>query len=106
MSVARIQVPGEARRGDVMQIRIAIQHIMETGFRFDLNGRPIPKNVLHTLVCRYNGAEVFRAELGSGIAANPMLQFYVVADQSGEITFDWIDDRGERGSDRASVRVV
>ena len=55
---------------------------------------------------RYNGVEVFRAELGSGIAANPYLQFYAVAEASGEFEFSWVDDAGERGAERAPITVV
>lgn len=104
--VARVQVPKEAKRGEVIEIRIAIQHAMETGFRYDHAGKPIPKNVVNNVVCRYNGAEVFRAELGSGIAANPYLQFFTLARASGEIEFTWVDDAGVRGSERASITVV
>ena len=103
--IARAQVPREAKRGEIVGIRIAIQHRMETGFRLDNFGKPIPKNVINTLVCRYNGVEVFRAEMGSGIAANPYLEFYTVAEASGELVFEWIDDAGERGSERASIVV-
>lgn len=104
--VARVQVPAQARRGEVVEVRIAIQHKMETGFRFDHSGKPIPKNVIHRIVCRYNGEEVFRAEQGSGIAANPYLQFYTVAQASGELTFEWMDDAGQRGTERARIEVV
>jgi len=103
--VARVQMPQEARRGEVIEIRIAIQHPMETGFRFDLMGRSIPKNVINSLVVRYNGAEIFSAEMGSGIAANPYLQFYTVAEASGALVFDWVDDSGQRGSERATIAV-
>jgi sulfur-oxidizing protein SoxZ len=106
MSVARIQVPATAKKGEIITIRIAIQHAMETGFRYDIMGRPVPKNVVNTLVCRYNGAEVFRAELGSGIAANPYLQFYTRAVESGELVFEWVDDAGERGTERAPIKVT
>lgn len=106
MAVARIQVPKEAKRGELMTVRVAVQHPMETGFRYDNSGRPIPKNVINTLSCRYNGVEVFKAEFGSGIAANPYLQFYVRAEASGELVFDWVDDAGERGSERAAVTVA
>ena len=105
MSIARVQVPKEAKRGELVTVRIAIQHPMETGFRYDVMGRAIPKNVVNTLVCRYNGVEVFRAEMGSGIAANPYLQFYMRAVDSGELVFDWVDDAGERGSERAALTV-
>src|SRR5918999_4088110 len=106
MALARIQVPRQAQRGELVPVRLAIQHPMETGFRYDNMGRAIPKNVINTLVCRYNGEEVFRAEMGSGISANPYLQFYVRAEASGELVFEWIDDAGERGSERAQLNVI
>ena len=105
MPNARIAVPATAKKGEVIEIRIAIQHPMETGFRFDVNGRAVPKNVVNQLVCRYNGAEVFRAELGSGVAANPFVEFHVVADRSGTFAFEWIDDAGVRSSESAAITV-
>jgi sulfur-oxidizing protein SoxZ len=105
MALARVQLPASAKRGEVIELRIAIQHPMETGFRFDISGRAIPKNVINRLVCRYNGVEVFRAEMGSGVAANPYLQFYAVAEASGEMAFEWIDDDGIRGMERARITV-
>jgi sulfur-oxidizing protein SoxZ len=104
--LARIQVPSEVKRGELFAVRLAIQHPMETGFRYDHMGRVIPKNVVNTLTCRYNGVEVFRAEMGSGISANPYLQFYTRAEASGELVFDWVDDAGERGSERAPITVT
>ena len=104
--VARVQVPAEVKRGEVIEIRIAIQHPMETGFRFDLMGRAVPKNVINSLVARYNGAEIFRAEMGSGVAANPYLQFYTLAEASGEIEFSWVDDAGVSGAERAGITVT
>jgi sulfur-oxidizing protein SoxZ len=104
--LARIQVPSEVKRGELITVRLAIQHPMETGFRYDHMGRVIPKNVVNTLTCRYNGAEVFRAEMGSGISANPYLQFYTRAVATGELVFDWIDDVGERGSERIAITVI
>lgn len=106
MSVARIRVPPTARRGELVEIRIAIQHTMETGFRMDNNGKVIPKNTVNNLTCRYNGVEVFRAEMGSGIAANPYLQFYIVAQDSGNVEFAWVDDRGETGAASSLMAVT
>ena len=104
--VARVQVPAEVKRGEAIEIKVAIQHPMETGFRFDLMGRAVPKNVINSFVARYNGAEIFRAEMGSGVAANPFLQFYTLAEASGEIEFSWVDDAGVSGSERVTVTVV
>jgi sulfur-oxidizing protein SoxZ len=105
VALARVQLPASAKRGEIIAVRIAIQHPMETGFRYDNMGRAIPKNVINSLRVRYNGAEIFRAEMGSGIAANPYLQFYAVAEASGEFDFEWVDDSGERGMERARITV-
>lgn len=104
--IARIQVPTTAKHGEVISVRIAIQHPMETGFRFDNNGRAIAKNVINTLIARYNDAEIFRAEMGSGVAANPSLQFFTVARDSGELVFQWVDDAGQRGEERVQLAVT
>jgi sulfur-oxidizing protein SoxZ len=103
---ARIQVPGSVRRGEVMEVRVLIQHDMETGYRFDDKGVPIPRNVINSIVCTYNGREVLRANTSSGIAANPYLQFPLVAVDSGELVLSWVDDLGVRGTERQAVNVV
>jgi sulfur-oxidizing protein SoxZ len=103
---ARIQVPAEARRGEVVEIRVLIQHPMETGYRTDDTGRRIARNTIRTLTCRYEGVEVFRADLSSGIAANPYLQFTTVAETSGTLEFAWIDDAGVQESARHPIRVT
>ncbi len=104
--VARIQIaPPRPKRGEVVEVRILIQHDMETGYRRDEEGRVIPRDCINLLTCRYNGVEVFRADLSSGIAANPFLQFYTVAESSGELEFSWIDDLSVQGSARASISV-
>ena len=63
MAKARIKVPEVVKRGAVFEVRLLIRHPMETGFRYNNVGQKIPKNIVHTVRCVYNGAEVFHAEL-------------------------------------------
>lgn len=106
MPDARISVPASVPRGEPFEVRIQIRHAMETGYRTDDRGQAIARNVIRTFTCRYNGDPVFTAQLSSGIAANPYLRFFVTARASGELTFEWIDDAGVRGSERAAVTVA
>jgi sulfur-oxidizing protein SoxZ len=106
MALSRIQLPKEARRGELVEVRILIQHPMETGFRRDASGERVPPNAIHSFVCRYNGAEVFRATLSPGIAANPLLRFFVRASESGELEFWWLDDDEVEGRARAALVVT
>ncbi len=102
---ARIQLPKEIRRGQVIKIGILVQHPMESGYRLDADNKRVPKNVIRSFTCRYNGEEIFRAEMSPGIAANPFIQFSTIARDSGELEFTWMDDAGERGSAKEAIRV-
>lgn len=103
--LGRVQVPAKVARGEPFEVRVLVQHPMETGYRRDLNGAAIPTNIVDRLVCRIAGREVFRAELGTGIAANPYLVFYAVAEESGPVEVEWSDDRGEKGRATATLLV-
>ena len=70
MPDARINVASSVPRGKPFEVRIIVRHAMETGYRTDESGKSIPRNVIKTFTCRYNGDVVFSARLSSGIAAN------------------------------------
>lgn len=105
MALGRLQVPPTARRGEAVEARLLIQHPMETGFRREADGKAVPMNVVSAVACRHAGREVFRAELGSGVSANPYFAFWFRAEASGEVTAEWVDDAGERGSATARIEV-
>jgi sulfur-oxidizing protein SoxZ len=105
MADARISIPAKVARGESFEVRIQIRHPMETGYRTDDVGKSIPRNVIRAFTCRYNGEVVFAAQMSPGIAANPYLRYFVTARAPGELTFDWVDDAGVRGSERVAVSV-
>src|SRR5438876_5345031 len=106
MALARIDLPQQARRGELVEVRTVIQHPMETGFRRAPQGERVPRNAIHSLVCRYNGTEVFRATLSTGIAANPFLRFFLRATQSGDRDVWWLDDAEVQVSAKARLSVT
>jgi hypothetical protein len=63
MRTARIILPKTAKRGEVIEIRTLISHIMETGFRHGTNGQSIPRDIITSLTVRYNGEEIFRMDV-------------------------------------------
>ena len=103
---ARIQIPANAKKGEVVEIRVLIQHPMETGYRHDDVGHLIKRNVINVLSCRYNGVEVFRADLHPAIAANPLLSFSTVATESGTLEFRWTGDNDFSATQTATIAVV
>jgi sulfur-oxidizing protein SoxZ len=67
---------------------------METGYRVDNMGRPIERHIVRHFRVHYGGATVFSIDLTQGVAANPFFAFFTVATDTGELTFEWEDDRG------------
>ncbi len=106
MARTLIHMPGSARRGDVMQIRTLIGHPMETGYRVDAQGQLVPRDIVRRFTCRYDGEQVFAAELFAAVAANPFIEFSTVAVDSGTLTFEWEGDNGFAHRESVALRVT
>ena len=103
---ALINVPSSAKRGDVIEIKTLMSHIMETGFRHTTTGAAIPRNIITDFSCRYNGVEVFRADLFPAFSANPFIAFFTVATESGTFEFQWSGDNGFAQTATATIVVT
>jgi sulfur-oxidizing protein SoxZ len=90
MTKPRIRVPSQARQGEVIEIKTLISHPMETGHRRDTQGQLIPRQIIHTFTCTYNGEEVFRADWHPPSQPIPTFAFYTVATESGQLRFEWV----------------
>ena len=105
MARALINVPKTAKRGEIIEIKTLISHQMEPGYRPDSSGVVMPRDIINTFVCTYNGAEIFRAELFAAIAANPFISFSTVALDSGKLEFKWTGDNGFSATETATITV-
>jgi sulfur-oxidizing protein SoxZ len=100
-----INVPQKAKRGEIIQIKTLISHIMETGFRHDHVGKLVPRDIITSFTCTYNGEKIFDATLYQSIAANPFITFHTVATESGTIAFQWSGDNGFSQDASAKITV-
>ena len=105
MAAALINVPKKAKRGDVIEIKAMMSHTMEPGYRRTAAGDPVPRDIITSFACRFNGEEIFRADFFPAIAANPFLSFFTVANESGKFDFEWIGDKGFSETASASITV-
>ncbi len=105
MARALINVPPQAKRGEVIEIKTLISHEMESGYRPDSVGRLIPRDIITAFVATYNGEEIFRANFYPAIAANPFVSFTTVATESGKIEFKWTGDNGFAATETVSIIV-
>lgn len=102
----RIKLPEAVKAGDVIEIKTLITHVMETGHRKDKDGKPIPRDIINTFTARFGDQEVFRAELGPGISANPYISFQMRVPGPGTFEFAWIDDHGTKTVELTPLNVV
>jgi sulfur-oxidizing protein SoxZ len=106
MARAVVTVPPSAKRGEVVEVKALVQHAMETGFRRTQLGEVIPRDIIRSFVCTYNGEEVFRAEFHPAISANPLIAFSLIATASGTVAFRWTGDRGFSLTESARIAVA
>lgn len=95
LAQARVSMPEEAKKGEIIEIKSLIRHAMETGYRVDSVGQPIPRHIIQRFTVSYAGETVFDMDLTQGVAANPFIAFSTVATETGELVFTWEDNRGE-----------
>jgi sulfur-oxidizing protein SoxZ len=95
----------EAKKGDLVEVKALVSHIMETGQRKNAQGETIPRKILNKFVCTVNGKEVFAADFEPAVSANPYIQFKFKAQESGPVVLTWIDDDGSKivGEEKITV---
>lgn len=106
MSKPRVKVPKKATAGEVITIKTLISHKMESGQRKDKAGNKIPRMIINSFECKFNGATVFSCDLEPAISANPYMQFNAKVPESGEFEFIWKDDDGKEFGTKKKITVA
>jgi len=101
-----VTMPATAKKGEILEVRIIVQHDMESGFRHTETGQRVPRDIIRDFRCTYNGAEVFRVELHPAMGANPLIVFTTVATESGTLEFKWSGDNDYASSTTSSLTVT
>ena len=96
----------EAKKGELVEVKALVSHIMETGQRKGSDGQTIPRKILNRFACTVNGKEVFSADFEPAISANPYIQFKFKAMESGPVVLTWIDDDGSKIVGEDSIKVL
>ena len=93
--------------GENVKIKTLAEHEMETGVRRDnITGVIYPRLIIQSVIAKYNGKIVFKANWFSGVSANPYLAFYITAKESGLIEIEWKDDHATTSYKRGYLKVI
>jgi sulfur-oxidizing protein SoxZ len=95
----------EAKKGDIVEVKALVSHVMETGQRKDSSGNVVPRKILNKFVCTVAGKQVFAADFETAISANPYIQFKFRAEESGPVVLTWTDDDGSTIVGEETIKV-
>jgi sulfur-oxidizing protein SoxZ len=91
--------------GDAANIKVLMNHVMETGQRKDAKtGQLIPAHFIQTVHADVNGKTVLEAQWSQAVSKNPFLGFKVKGAKAGDkVLVSWADNKGEKNSAEAVV---
>ena len=96
----------QAKKGELVEVKALVSHVMETGQRRDSQGNVIPRKILNKFTCTVNGKLVFAADFEPAISANPYIQFKFRATESGPVVLTCIDDDGSQIVGQETITVI
>lgn len=91
-------------QGEITDIRILMQHPMETGQRKDEKGQNLPVNFIQTFTVSHNGKLLIDGQLNTSVSKNPLFAFKAHGFKSGDkLSVAWADNLGNKRSDEITV---
>lgn len=93
------------QQGELTEIRVLMQHPMETGQRKDpASGKLVPVHFIQTFTVSANGKPLIEGQLNTSVSRNPVFAFKVRGLKNGDkLAVSWTDSQGEKRSDEALV---
>ena len=89
--------------GGIVDVKVLMKHDMETGQRKDSSGKTIPAHHITTITATCKGKQVFQGEFGPAVSKDPFLNFKYKGAKGDKVVVSWVDNRGAKRTDEATV---
>ena len=90
--------------GDKVEVKVLMQHEMETGQRKDSKGAIVPEWFIQNVTATVNGRTVLSAQWGPAVSKNPFLSFRFSGAKPGDkVVITWTDNHGDKRTDEAAI---
>ena len=91
-------------QGDITDIRVLMQHPMETGQRKDEKGKTLPTHYIQTFAVTHNGQALIDGQLNTSVSKNPLFAFKARNIKPGDkLSVSWKDNMGDKRQDEIIV---
>ncbi|HEX7156794.1 MAG TPA: thiosulfate oxidation carrier complex protein SoxZ [Burkholderiaceae bacterium] len=98
-----MKIKAVARDG-FTEVKVLMQHPMETGLRKDDAGDRVPAWFITDVTATHLDRVVLQAQFGTSISRNPYLAFRFKGGAPGDrITISWLDNKGDRRTDATTI---
>lgn len=93
-----------ASKDGVTEVKVLMNHEMETGLRKDASGNAVPAWFISEVSAALNGKPVMQAQWGPSVSKNPYVAFKLKGGKAGDkVAVTWIDNKGETRTDEATI---
>lgn len=101
-----MRIRATTEEGGLVDVKILMRHVMETGQRKDADGALVPAWFIETVDVQVASKTVFVAQLGPAVSRDPFLHFKLngSAKKGDELVITWKDNRGESRTDKTPIR--
>lgn len=92
-------------RGDVADVKVLINHPMETGQRKDAKtGQNVPAHFIKSVTAALNGKTVLESQWSPAVSKNPFLGFRIKGAKIGDkLVVSWADNKDDKDSVEATI---
>jgi sulfur-oxidizing protein SoxZ len=91
-------------KGDVTEIKMIVNHAMETGMRKDSAGATVPAHFIQRLSVDIAGKRVIESEIGTSVSRNPVMSFKAKGFKVGDkVVVNWVDSKGDKRTDEVAI---
>jgi sulfur-oxidizing protein SoxZ len=91
-------------QGEITDIRVLLQHPMETGQRKDEKGQSLAMHFIQHFSLSLNGKVLIDGQLNTSISKNPLFAFKARGIKSGDkLTVSWRDNTGDKRQDEITL---
>lgn len=100
-----MRIRATVEQNGVIDVKVLMRHVMESGQRKDEQGKVIPAWFIETVQARIGDRVVFDAMLGPAVSKDPFLNFkFKGHGKPGDtLVMVWKDNRGETRTDSVQI---
>ena len=91
-------------KGAIAELRVLMNHPMETGLRTDAAGNLVPMHFIQEMTVRVNGKTVIEGQISQAVSRNPVFSFRLKGVKAGDrLEISWLDNKGERNRTETAI---